>query len=75
MKSILIILAVVCGMQLAALAADGTGTSGLTCIDTTDHAAVAAAPVLDARAGAATADSEERIIDTATPFGMVIVVR
>ena len=58
---------------LAALAAN-IGTSSLTTIDTTDHAAAAASPRIEARAGA-TAASPAGKIDTSKPLSFMLIMR
>ena len=74
MRHLLLLAAAACGVMAAAFAADGSGTSSMATIDTTDHGASWAVPVLDARAGAA-ANSAEGVIDTAMPLGTILVVR
>ena len=59
---------------LAAAASDGIGISAPTCIDTTDHAASAAAPQIETRACVASASAAGEI-DTATPLSFVLIVR
>lgn len=74
MKHLLPIMAAAGGFAAAAFAADGAGVSSAVVIDTTDHAATAAAPRLETRAGAADASAAGEI-DTATPQAFTLVIR
>lgn len=72
MRSLPILLAgaLVTAVTLAA----GIGTSAVTTIDTTDHAAAAASPRVEARAGVAVASPTD-VIDTARPLAFILIVR
>ena len=72
MRSLPILLAVAL-VSVVTLAA-GIGTSAVTTIDTTDHAAAAASPRIEARAGVAIA-SPAGVIDTARPLAFILIVR
>ena len=66
--------AALAGATLAVAAHAATGTSARTAIDTTDHSATAAAPVLETRAGDSAA-SAPAALDTATALSFVLVIR
>ncbi len=72
MRSLFLVLAAAF-ITAAALAA-GIGTSALTTIDTTDHAASAASPRIEARAGASESSPTSEI-DTAKPLAFILIVR
>ena len=72
MRSLPILLAV--ALVTAVTIAAGIGTSAVTTIDTTDHAAAAASPRVEARAGVAVASSTD-VIDTARPLAFILIVR
>ena len=67
---ILLVIALVTVVTFAA----NVGTSALTTIDTTDHAAAAASPRIEARAGVAVA-SPAGVIDTAKPLAFILIIR
>ncbi len=72
MRSLFLVLAA--ALFAAAALAAGIGMSALTTIDTTDHAASAAAPRIEARAGAAESSPTSEI-DTAKPLAFMLIVR
>ncbi len=72
MRNLLSVLAV--AFVTAAALAAGVGTSALTTIDTTDHAASTTAPRIEARAGASEL-SPASSIDTAKPLAFMLIVR
>ena len=72
MRNLLSVLAA--AFVTAAVLAAGVGTSALTTIDTTDHAASATAPRIEARAGASEL-SPASSIDTAKPLAFMLIVR
>ena len=72
MRSLFLVLAA--ALFAAAALAAGIGMSALTTIDTTDHAASAAAPRIEARAGASESSPTSEI-DTAKPLAFMLIVR
>ena len=67
---ILLVAALVAAVTFAA----GIGTSALTTIDTTDHAAAAISPRIEARGGVAVASPADTI-DTAKPLAFILIIR
>ena len=72
MRSLFLVLAA--ALFAAAALAAGIGMSALTTIDTTDHAASAASPRIEARAGASESSPTSEI-DTAKPLAFILIVR